>query len=185
MTKKLTSFKAALSFPNRTIAHFYSRIEQQKQVLQRIHAVLPATIAEHALHCVVNGKKLSVYTDTAAWASQLRFYNSAILAAIAPVTRESVSIMQIKIRVETSPTGRRRGALAAAEASPTGRRRGALAGAEALQAMSLGRKPNIPSAEKIEFIHKYSLTVSDEQLKLALLRLSTTLAKLSKHQAPA
>jgi len=155
MAKKPTSFKAALSFPSRTIAHFYSQIEQQKLVLQRIHEVLPATIAQHALHCVVNGKKLLVYTDTAAWASQLRFYNSAILAAIAPVTRESVSIMQIKVRVET------------------------------LQTASPSRKPNIPSAEKIEFIHNHSLTVSDEQLKLALLRLSATLAKLSKHQAPA
>lgn len=155
MAKKPTSFKAALSFPNRTIAHFYSLIEQQKQVLQRIHEVLPATIALHVLHCVVNGKKLLVYTDTAAWASQLRFYNSAILAAIAPVTRESVSIMQIKIGLETSP------------------------------AASQGRKPNIPSAEKIEFIHQHSLTVADEQLKQALLRLSATLAKLSKRQAPA
>jgi hypothetical protein len=155
MAKKTTSFKAALAFPNRTIAHFYSQIAQQKQVLQRIHGVLPAAIAKHALHCVVNGKKLLVYTDTAAWASQLRFYNSAILAAIAPVTRESVSIMQIKIRVET------------------------------LQTMPPGRTPIIPSAEKIEFIHNHSLTVSDEQLKRSLLRLSTTLAKLSKRQAPA
>lgn len=168
--KKTTSFKAALLFPNRTIAHFYSRIEQQKLVLQRIHAVLPAAVAKHALHCVVNGKKLLIYTDTAAWASQLRFYNSAILAAIAPVTRESISIMQIKIMVEMSPTERRRGALAGAEAS---------------QATSPGRKPNIPSAEKIKFIHDHSLTVSDEQLKQALLRLSATLEKLSERQAPA
>jgi len=156
MAKKITSFKAALSFKNRTIAHFYSQIEQQKQVLLRIHDVLPAAIAKHALHCVISGKKLLVYTDTAAWASQLRFYNSAILAAIAPVTRESVSIMQIKIRVEP------------------------------LQATALpGRKPIIPSAEKIAFIHNHSLTVPDEQLKRSLLRLSTTLAKLSKHQTPA
>lgn len=148
MAKKTTSFKAALSFQNRTIAHFYSQIEQQKQVLLRIHSVLPAAIAKHVLHCVINGKKLLVYTDTAAWASQLRFYNSAILAIIAPVTRESVSIMQIKIRVEP------------------------------LQAASLpGRKPIIPSAEKIEFIHEHSLTISDEQLKRSLLRLSATLAK--------
>ncbi len=165
MTKKSTSFKAALSFPNRTIAHFYGQIKQQELVLQRIHDVLPATIAEHALHCVVNDKKLLVYTDTAAWASQLRFYSSAILAAIAPVTRESISIMQIKIRGEMSPTERRREILA---------------GEETLQKNSSGRKPNIPSAEKIEFIHEYSLSVSDEQLKQALLRLSSTLAKLSK-----
>ncbi|MGZ4978833.1 MAG: DciA family protein [Methylobacter sp.] len=155
MARKPTFFKAALSFPNRTIAHFYSRIEQQKQVLQCIHGVLPATIAQHALHCVINGKKLLVYTDTAAWASQLRFYNNAILAAIAPITKESVSIMQIKVRAET------------------------------LQTMSPDRKPNIPSAEKIELIRNHSLTVSDEQLKQALLRLSATLEKLSKNRVPA
>jgi hypothetical protein len=166
MTKKFTPFKAALSFPNGTIAYYCSQIERQKQVLQRIHAVLPLSIAEHALHCVVNGKKLLIYTDTAAWASQLRFYNRAILDAIAPITRESVSIMQIKVRAETSSAGRKREA-----------------GDEAFQAMPPGRKPNIPSAEKIAFIHSHSLTVSDERLKAALLRLSATLEKLSKPQA--
>jgi hypothetical protein len=56
---------------------------------------------------------------------------------------------------------------------------------ETLQATSLpGRKPNIPSAEKIELIHNHSFTVSDEQLKQAMLRLSTTLAKLSMRQTP-
>ncbi|MGZ4981909.1 MAG: DciA family protein [Methylobacter sp.] len=163
MTKKLTSFKAALSFPNGTIAYYCSQIEQQKQVLQRIHEVLPIAIAEHALHCVVNGRKLLIYTDTAAWASQLRFYNRVILAAIAPVTRESVSIMQIKIRMEPPLTERKQG----------------------VGASLPSRKPNIPSAEKIEFIHNHSLTVSDEQLKQALLRLSATLEKLSKRQARA
>jgi hypothetical protein len=167
MTKKFTPFKAALSFPNGTIAYYCSQIERQKQVLQRIHAVLPLSIAEHALHCVVNGKKLLLYTDTAAWASQLRFYNRAILDAIAPLTRESVSIMQIRVRAETSPAERKREA-----------------GDEAFQTMPPGRKPNIPSAEKIAFIHSHSLTVSDERLKAALLRLSATLEKLSKPQAP-
>lgn len=150
MAKKHTPFKAALSYPNRTIAYFYSQIEQQKLVLQRIHEVLPAVIAKHALHCVINGKKLLIYTDTAAWASQLRFYNSAILAAIATVTRESVTLMQIKVRTETSP----------ATSKPA-------------------RKPIIPTAEKIALIHEQSLTVSDEQLKQSLLKLSATLKKLS------
>lgn len=150
MTKKPIYFKTALSYPNRSIAHFYSQIEQQKQVLQCIHGVLPPAIAQHTLHCVINGKKLLVYTDTAAWASQLRFYNSAILAAIAPVTRESVSIMQIKT------------------------------GVEVLQSTPPRRKPNIPSAENIDFIRNHSLTVPDEQLKGALLKLSATLEKLSK-----
>lgn len=150
MAKKPTPFKTALSFPNRTIAHFYSQIEQQKQVLERILTTLPAVLAEHVLHCVTNDKKLLIYTDTAAWASQLRFYNSTILAAIAPVTRESVSIMQIKVIAD----------LAATNAQPS-------------------RKPIIPSAEKIEMIRSHSLIASDDQLKLALLKLSATLTRLS------
>ncbi len=150
MAKKSPPFKAALSFPNRTIAYFYNQIDQQKRVLAKIHELLPDTLAIHALHCVINGKKLLVYTDSAAWASQLRFYNSAILAAIAPVTRESVSIMQIKVRME----------MLTKTSHP-------------------GRTPIIPSAEKIALIHNHSLTVSDEQLKLALQRLSATLAKRS------
>jgi hypothetical protein len=42
-----------------------------------------------------------------------------------------------------------------------------------------GRKAKIPSVEKIELIRNDSLTVSDSQLRLALLKLSTTLEKLS------
>jgi hypothetical protein len=150
MAKKPTSFKAALSFQNRTMAHFYSQIAQQKQALERIHTALPAALAEHVLHCVINGKKLLIYTDTAAWASQLRFYNSAILATIAPVTRESVSIMQIKVIADLANTN----------AQPR-------------------RKPIIPSAEKIDMIQSCSLTAADDQLKLALLKLRATLTRLS------
>ncbi|MFU8787642.1 MAG: DciA family protein [Methylobacter sp.] len=149
MAKKSTPFRSALSFPNRTFAYLCSQVEQQKHVLYKVHEVLPTAIAQHALHCVVHGKKLLVYTDNAAWASQLRFYNSAILAAIAPVTREPVSIMQVKIK-----TG-------------------------AIQTKPPSRKPNIPSAERIERLYHDSLTITDEPLKQALLRLSNTLKKLS------
>jgi hypothetical protein len=150
MTKKTASFLSPLSFPNSAIIYASSRIEQQKRVLQQVHRVLPPTLAEHARHCVIHGKKLLIYTDTAAWASQLRFYHSAILAAIAPVSRETVSMIQVKIMVES------------------------------LQASPLPfRKPNIPSAEKIEQLQKQSLAVSDQQLKMSLLKLSATLAKLS------
>ncbi len=150
MAKKTASFKSALSFQNRTIADFYFQIAEQKQVLQRIRSVLPDALADHLLHCVINGKKLLVYTDSAAWATQLRFYNGPILKAIAPVTRESVSIMLVKVR------------------------------AESLIATPLPRRmPNMPTAEKIALIYKHSLTISDQQLQQSLQRLSATLAKLS------
>ena len=91
-----------------------------------------------------------IYTDSAAWASQLRFYNSAILAAIAPLTRTPVEIMQIKI----------------------------IAGQTGL-ILGPKRKAKIPSVEKIAIIRNDSLTVSDDQLRLALLKLSSTLERLS------
>jgi hypothetical protein len=150
MSQKPPSFKGSLSFQNRTMAYFYSQIEQQQCILQRIQTVLPEALAKQVRHCLVRDKKLLIYTDSAAWASQLRFYNSAILAAIAPLTRTPVEIMQIKI----------------------------IAGQTGL-ILGPKRKAKIPSVEKIEIIRNHSLSVSDNQLRLALLKLSTTLERLS------
>lgn len=150
MPQKSPSFKASLSFQNRTMAYFYSQIEQQQRILQRIQAVLPEALAKQVRHCLIRDKKLLIYTDSAAWASQLRFYNSAILAAIVPLTRTPVEMMQIKIIAGQT---------------------GLIVGPQ--------RKAKIPSVEKIDLIRNHSLTVSDNQLRLALLRLSTTLERLS------
>ena len=150
MPQKKPSFKRSLSFQNRTMAYFYSQIEQQRRILQRIQAVLPDALAKQTRHCLIKDKKLLVYTNSAAWASQLRFYNSAILAAIAPLTRTPVESMQIKI---------------------IGGQTGLVSGPK--------RKAKIPSIEKIELIRNHSLTVSDNQLSLALLKLSATLKRLS------
>ena len=132
------------------MAYFYSQIEQQRRILQRIQAVLPEALAKQARHCLIRDKKLLIYTDSAAWASQLRFYNSAILAAIVPLTRTPVEILQIKII-----------------AGQTGFIQGPK------------RKAKLPSVEKIENIRNHSLTVSDNQLRSALLKLSATLERLS------
>jgi hypothetical protein len=150
MSKKPPAFKPSLSFQNRTLAYFYNQIEQQKRILQRIQAILPETLAKQARHCLIKDKKLLIYTDSAAWASQLRFYNSAILAAIAPLTRTSIEIMQVKI----------------------------IAKRTGLILRSI-RKANIPSREKIAIIRNDGLNITDDQLKLALLRLSATLERLS------
>ena len=132
------------------MVYFYSQIEQQQRILQRIQAVLPEVLAKQARHCLIRDKKLLVYTNSAAWASQLRFYKSSILGAIEPLTRTPVEIMQIKI---------------------IGEQAGPIPGPK--------RKPRLPSLEKIEIIRNDSLTVSDNQLRLSLLKLSTTLQKLS------
>ena len=150
MPQKSPSFKASLSFQNRTMAYFYSQIEQQQRILQRIQSVLPEALAKQVRHCLIRGKKLLIYTNSAAWASQLRFYKSAILAAIVPLARTPVEIMQIKIIAGQT---------------------GLIVGPQ--------RKAKIPSVEKIDLIRNQCMTVSDNQLRLALLRLSTTLERLS------
>ena len=150
MPPKSPSFKTSLTFQNRTLAYFYSQIEQQKRVLERIRMFLPESLAKQVRCCLIKEKKLLIYTDSAAWASQLRFYSSAILAAIAPLTRTSIELMQVKIIAEQSGL--------------------------ALRPL---RKANIPSEEKIALIRNNGLTSTDDQLKLALLRLSATLERLS------
>ena len=150
MPQKPPSFKGSLSFQNHTMAYIYNQIEQQQRLLQCIQTVLPEALAKQVRHCLIKDKKLLIFTDSAAWASQLRFYNSAILEAIVPLTRTPVEIMQI--RIVSGRTG---------------------------LILGLERKAIIPSAEKIEFIRNHSLTVSDNQLRLALLKLSATLERLS------
>jgi hypothetical protein len=150
MSQSPPSFKVSLSFQNRTMAYLYSQIEQQQRILQHIRTALPEALAKQVRHCLIRDKKLLIYTDSAAWASQLRFYKSAILAAIAPLIRTPVEIMQIKIIACQT---------------------GLISGPK--------RKAKIPSVEKIEVIRNHSLSVSDNQLRLALLKLSTTLERLS------
>lgn len=93
------AFISAQSIPNRFLAHYLSRLEQQKKGLQRIRDILPPSLARHALHCVIAEKKLLLYTDSAAWGSQLRFYKNAILAAVDGNTTE---ILQIRILTENA-----------------------------------------------------------------------------------
>ena len=150
MPQSPSSFKASLSFRNRTMAYFHSQIEQQQRILQRIQVALPEGLAKQVRHCLVRDQKLLIYTDSAVWASQLRFYNKAILGTIAPLTRTPVETLQIKIIANQS---------------------GLILGPT--------RRAKVPSLEKIKFIRNHSQCVPDNQLRLALLKLSTTLEKLS------
>jgi len=108
---------------------------------------LPADLAEHIYCCLIKDNKLLVYTDSAAWASQLRFYNAALLANIAS------SAATVQIKVMTQQVG--------------------------YVARGAERKARLPCAEKIASIRNDSLTIADEPLQAALLKLSATLARLS------
>jgi len=150
MAQKPASFKTPQYWQSRTIAHIRSQIEQQQRLLQRVQSSLPEELKKQVKYALLKDKKLLIYTDSAVWASQLRFFNQAILAGIAPLTRETIGIVQVKVM--TVQTG------------------------VALQPV---RKANIPSADTIEVIRSHSLIIEDEQLQQALLKLSSTLKRLS------
>ncbi len=145
---KPSSFKTALSFPNHSIHHFDSRIKQQKTLLQTIRAALPETLANHVQHSLLTGKKLLIYTDSAAWAAQLRFYEKTLLASIEPVSNNNDTIVQIKLAIE--PVGPSR---------------------------THEDTAIIPAPEKLEAIRNFCLAVPDNELTIALLKLTETLKR--------
>ena len=150
MAEKLQPFKKSFAYPNRTMVYLHSQIEQQQRMLKQIKAVLPDNLAKQTKHCLIKDHNLLVYTDSAIWASQLRFYNSAILASMQTLVKSPIDNLQIKIINRTS------GVTASAI-----------------------RKANLPSLEGIDLIRKHSLSISDDKLSVALLKLSTTIKRLA------
>lgn len=142
------SFRSIQSLPNQFLVLYWRQIEQQKQCLQMVRRALPPSLAQHALHCVIDGGKLILYTDSAAWASQLRFHKTAILASLSARSGPPVGALQIRILTE----------------------RAGLSETNELKA-------NIPSAENIEMIRQQSDYFPDNELKQALQRLCATLSR--------
>jgi hypothetical protein len=126
------------------------QMEMQLRILQHIQAVLPVAMASQIRHCLIKDKKILIYMNSAAWASQVRFYENTILAATASLKKTPCEIMQI--RVMTDQTGLRLGPK---------------------------RMAIMPSKQKIENIRNHGLAIEHDQLASALLKLSTTLEKLS------
>lgn len=91
------SFKPILEFHNRTIDKLVTRIEQQQDLLSMVCEVLPEELAKNVSCCVIHNTTLLVYTNTAVWASKLRFYQAAILKVITPVIEKPVTRIQIRL----------------------------------------------------------------------------------------
>jgi hypothetical protein len=152
MTTEITA-KPALSFENQTLTSLQGEIVRQKQLLRAVQTVLPAHLATELKHCLVKGDNLLVYTDSAVWASQLRFYQATILATPALLAE---GVTSVQIRMITQQVG---------------------------LVVKSERKAKLPSAENITQLHDASLHIADEQLRNSLLSLSVTLARLAENSS--
>lgn len=90
-------FKSALDFDTRSMSKCLEIIAVQKQLLQNIKSTLPVSIAEHALYCVVNETRVIVYTDSAAWASQIRFFHEVMLTQMHAIGWPKIGRIQVKV----------------------------------------------------------------------------------------
>jgi hypothetical protein len=105
---KKSVFKSALDFDGRQMAVCLAMIAEQNKLLAIVKTALPIEIAKSVNHCVRSKQRLLLYTESASWASQLRFYHQAILNKLAETEYKNIQGLQVKIQPKTieQKTGR-------------------------------------------------------------------------------
>jgi hypothetical protein len=98
MLTQTARFKLALTHQNKILVHYKSQLQQQQLLLDIIRAVLPEPLKSHACYCVMANRGVSVYTPSAVWASQLRFYTNTLLDAILK-WRQYAYVEKVHIRI--------------------------------------------------------------------------------------
>ncbi len=143
------NFKFILDYANHSTALLLEQSKKQKAIRQLIRTALPDAIAEHLHECIIKGNKLILFTDSAAWASQLRFYQPMIQKIVTQQLSASIFIIQIRLSVHPNSV-------------PT-----------------FAAKPQhlAPSTKTVTLLHDTIQTMQDSELKSALSRLENTLRK--------
>lgn len=150
MKPQRATFKKILTDSNGYFRVLTAQIDGQLKVLQTIRQALPDELAPHAIHCVSQGKKLTVYTDASVWATPLRFHKQTILTSTA-LLKEAYTELLVKV---ISPID---GDIYLSKSDPI-----------------------IPPQSVINAIQDFGLRIDDQQLQESLLRLSKTLSRLQK-----
>lgn len=97
MKKPAPAFKAIHEYDIGPLATCLARLGEQQALLAKVRTALPEALAGHVLHTVLSGSRLLLYVDSAAWASQIRFFRDAILALGLQAGRQSVNDVQLRI----------------------------------------------------------------------------------------
>ena len=94
------AFKQFSAFYNPSLREIDKKIKAQDDLLTRVKGVLPAVLAEQIVYCLNSKQRLIVYTQSASWASQLRFYSQPILEAAHAM---GVTDTQLQFRIVKIP----------------------------------------------------------------------------------
>jgi len=153
MAYKKSTFKSSLGFEGKILTLYKYQIETQAKLLIKIKTALPEHLSSHALYCVLSNKKLSLYTDSAIWSSQLRFYHQTILQSLLNSYSGVIETLQIKIIPQKVEKTKKQ-----------------------------EQEKKLPSSENIDFILEQASHQSDEKLKKALLNLGQSFQKKSRER---
>lgn len=78
------------------------RVASQARALEELARItrdaVPEPMQPHVLACAVRDRTLIIFTDTAAWGSQIRFIQAAILEALAETTGHRLENVRFKIQ---------------------------------------------------------------------------------------
>ena len=144
---KPVSFKKALTFTNRLFDYFDGQAKHQQLLLQATRKNLPDHLAAHVLHSLVADNKLLIYTDSANWASQLRFYDRAIISSVGALVKKSD--LSVQVKTLSKPVG---------------------------PSQAQAERANPPSPENLAKMQTFCLAKeSDNDLAAALLKLTNTI----------
>lgn len=116
-----------------------------------VREVIPGQLAKHLSDCIIKENRLLLYVESAAWASQLRFYSPIIRTMLATKFPETIDAVQVKVLVHNP----------------------------VMLSRNDHRRANIPSPATIACLRRSIQSSPDSELKEALLRLSETLRRQS------
>lgn len=106
MPSKPPTFQSALNFGSSPLAASLARVIEQLRMLELARSALPEQFRQHAVHCVASGNKLIIYCRSAAWASQIRFFQQVILNKLQESGQRNLGVLQVRLLLDNSPLQR-------------------------------------------------------------------------------
>lgn len=97
MASNKPAFKSALTYGSGHMALCLARIAEQQRLLELVRSALPTDIAPQAKHCVISGNKLIIYSQSAGFAAQIRFFQQAILNKLRESGQRNIDQCQLKL----------------------------------------------------------------------------------------
>jgi len=133
---------------NSVLTNLAQSITEHQQLLNFVQSLLPKSIAPHCIAAVRNGTRLTLFVDSPAWSSRIRYLTAELLRSL---NNHTPKIVHIKVRI-IPPSGN-------------------------LKANQPKRHPSRPSLEEVEQIENTADFVEDPELSAALHRLAQHVKK--------